>query len=240
MNSCIIYKFTFPNGKTYIGQTVQKFDRRMNDYKRDSNNKNRKDYNRLINKAIRKYVWDNIKKEIILYCGQDQADYYERELIKLYNSTDRNLGYNLESGGHKNKIVSVETKRKMSKKRKLCSFTDEHKNNISKSLLGRKLSKEHVEKIRLYNIGNKNMLGKKHSKETIETIKKSLIGRKQTIETKRKRYKSIDMLDKNRNFIKTFESISEASNKLNIYQGSISNVLVGRSKTAGGYVWRYV
>ena len=39
---------------------------------------------------------------------------------------------------------------------------------------------------------------------------------------------------------KTFPSILAASKELNLPSGNISNVLAGRSKTAGGYHWEFV
>ena len=39
---------------------------------------------------------------------------------------------------------------------------------------------------------------------------------------------------------KTFASLKEATEVINIAQSSISNCLAGRRKTAGGYHWRYV
>jgi len=39
--------------------------------------------------------------------------------------------------------------------------------------------------------------------------------------------------------IKKFNSTKEASLELNIAQGSISQSLRGRSKTSGGFVWKF-
>lgn len=41
------------------------------------------------------------------------------------------------------------------------------------------------------------------------------------------------------NFIKEWNGQKEASIKLNINQPAISNCLTNRSKTAGGYIWKY-
>jgi hypothetical protein len=43
----------------------------------------------------------------------------------------------------------------------------------------------------------------------------------------------------NNKFIKEWESISEASRKLNIIRTSINNSLNYWSKTSGGFIWRY-
>ena len=51
--------------------------------------------------------------------------------------------------------------------------------------------------------------------------------------------KKVMQYDKNENFIKEWESASEAGRKLNIFQQSIVACLKNRTKTAGGYIWRY-
>jgi hypothetical protein len=43
--------------------------------------------------------------------------------------------------------------------------------------------------------------------------------------------------DKEGNFVKEWSSLTEAQNILNIK--GVGNVLTGRVKTAGGYVWEY-
>jgi len=114
MKTYVIYKLTFPNGKVYIGQTCR-FKSRMCAHKRNSFHKKRIEYTFLVSKAIRKYGWENIKIEILIHCGEAKADYYEREYIRLLKSQDRNFGYNLGSGGNKNKKASNTTILKMKK-----------------------------------------------------------------------------------------------------------------------------
>lgn len=40
--------------------------------------------------------------------------------------------------------------------------------------------------------------------------------------------------------IKTFESITEAEEKTGIFDGSISQVCLGKRNSAGGYYWKHV
>ena len=82
----------------------------------------------------------NFKVEV-LYQG-DELDYNEINYIKEYNSTNREYGYNLESGGHLNKIVSEESKRKMSEAKKGTIVSEETKRKISEFRKGKKLSEE--------------------------------------------------------------------------------------------------
>jgi hypothetical protein len=51
--------------------------------------------------------------------------------------------------------------------------------------------------------------------------------------------KRVIQLDKTKQYIKTWDCILDASKKLNISSSAISNCLTNRSKTAGGYVWKY-
>ena len=103
----IVYIYTFPNGKKYIGQTKYTLEQRA---QRGSNYKS----SPLVYHAIQKYGWDNIQKEIIECSSEEEMDSRERELIAKYKTTDINFGYNLEDGGNKNKHLSEETKKKLS------------------------------------------------------------------------------------------------------------------------------
>lgn len=70
------------------------------------------------------------------------------------------------------------------------------------------------------------------SEEIKQKISNTLKGR----ESLRKR--KIIQYDKNMNKIKEFESITKASLETNVLQTSISNCLNGKTKKAGGFIWR--
>src|ERR1700761_830172 len=108
---CIIYKITCPNGKMYIGQTTQEFGKRMNQHKNEANHPDRGGCRALYN-AIRKYGWDNFVKEIIHECSVEELDSLEQYYIENFNTMVPN-GYNLLSGGNKNKKASDETREKI-------------------------------------------------------------------------------------------------------------------------------
>lgn len=66
--------------------------------------------------AIRKHGSENFAIEEILQCDLEDVDEHETELIKMYDSTNRKIGYNiaLGGGGRSVAIVSEETRKKLS------------------------------------------------------------------------------------------------------------------------------
>lgn len=85
--------------------------------------------------AINKYGKDSFIVELITQCTVEKSDSIEVFYILFYNTLIPN-GYNIESGGNKQKILSEETKRKMSLSRMghPSYTTEESKEKISKSL----------------------------------------------------------------------------------------------------------
>jgi group I intron endonuclease len=84
----VIYKITnLLNNKIYIGQDSK-------------NNPNYLGSGAIIKKAIKKYGKENFKKEIIDW-SDNKNDLNNKEIfwIKEYNSTNRNIGYNITEGG---------------------------------------------------------------------------------------------------------------------------------------------
>ena len=90
-----VYKHTNnQNGKVYIGITSKKPEYRWNSGKNYSNNEH-------FFSAINKYGWDNFSHEILFEnLIKEEAEEKEIQLIKEYNSTDENFGYNLSPGGN--------------------------------------------------------------------------------------------------------------------------------------------
>jgi group I intron endonuclease len=112
-----IYSFTFPNGKQYIGQTIRNYQERWRQHKKVSNMPSAKEYDHLMYRAIRKYGWDNVIKDVICSCNLDQLN----DLEILYIAKMKTLspdGYNMTTGGSQNMHMSEESKNKMSNKAK--------------------------------------------------------------------------------------------------------------------------
>lgn len=90
-NNVIIYAHICKiNNKVYIGQTLQKLNRRF---------RNGKGYIWNIDfwNDICKYGWNNFEHKIICSCNLDSADDLEKYYIKKYNSNKN--GYNVTTGG---------------------------------------------------------------------------------------------------------------------------------------------
>lgn len=94
-----IYKITnLLNGKVYIGQSVD-IQKRLKAHFAYAKNKNSKEYNTSIHNAIRLYGDYNFKCEVLQKCTKEQLDELEKYYINLYDSTNRQKGYNLTQGG---------------------------------------------------------------------------------------------------------------------------------------------
>ena len=114
----LIYKITNKiNGKIYIGQTTRTLKERWADYikeyryiKEDSKNL------RLIIKAFRKYGIDNFEITILEDSIKtlEELNNKERDYILKYNCTDKAIGYNIEFGGNGFGKHTEEQKRKIS------------------------------------------------------------------------------------------------------------------------------
>lgn len=140
----------FPNGKRYIGQTVQILTKRLTqhfycDVKNDI----------LLGRAINKYGKHNIKIVTLLLCDRCQLDYYEVKYIRQY-TTRVPYGYNIDKGGSGKLEMSEETKLKISNSLKGVRKTSEHSQNISKGRIGIIFTDEHKKRLSDSSSGSNN------------------------------------------------------------------------------------
>ena len=112
----IIYKYTSPSGKVYIGQTINE-DKRKYAHRNDAYNGS----NLPFHTAIRKYGWENFDYNILFETSS--KDYkkiktilnaLEQFFIRRYKSNNPIYGYNCNEGGQMGTIISDKTKKKMS------------------------------------------------------------------------------------------------------------------------------
>lgn len=158
------------NNKIYIGQSIHCYER----FKQHRNSLKKCG---AIYRAFEKYGIENFKFDILEECDRDQLDNLESYYIKLFNTISLEYRYsNLNSGGNANKIISEETRKKMSEgqlgKKYGKKISNETKEKIRQANIGRILTDEWREKIRQSNIG------KIQSEESKEKNRLSHLGKK--------------------------------------------------------------
>jgi group I intron endonuclease len=142
----VVYCFTFPNGKKYIGKTQRGLEIRMRGHR------HRAKYSQTyLYKAIRKYGWDQIKIDS-LYTPDtiSEMNEIERKLIMENETMDPAKGYNLREGGEGGSH-SEETKQKISR-----SNSGDKNGMYGRSSwnAGKKLSAEHRRKLSESHMGH--------------------------------------------------------------------------------------
>jgi group I intron endonuclease len=247
-----IYMITNPNGKIYIGQSID-IEKRFDDYKKLKCKNQIKLYG-----SLKKYGYDLHSFDIIEECEFNKLNERERYWQENYDVINNGLNLLLTSTNNLKQIVSSETKEKIkntvneyyskldkeilnerisksSQKRKGCvgnrkgsTLSDEQKKKISITLKGHAVSDKTKEKIRNKMINRNVTWGDKISKAN-KGISRNL----------GKNLKPIIQYGKNGELLKEWDSITDASNTLNLSFNNISNALCGYSKSASGFIWKY-
>jgi hypothetical protein len=141
-----IYKTILPNGKIYIGQTT---------------NFNWKSYlgsGTEILKFLKENGKSGVTKEILKYCkNQNILDKWERILIKRFDSTNKNIGLNIQLGGAGRGIFADITKNKISDSVSK-TMTNERRLLISKQHKGKFVSEETRKRNSLASSGENNSM----------------------------------------------------------------------------------
>ena len=84
------------NDKVYIGQTCQNLEKRFNSGKGYINCPH-------FYAAIQKYGWDSFEHKILkVNLSSEEANFWEKYYISLYESQNPNKGYNILPGGNDN------------------------------------------------------------------------------------------------------------------------------------------
>lgn len=218
------------NHKKYIGITKQKLEKRWQ--KGYGYSTQPKFY-----RAILKYGWENF--EHFIMCdgiSLKEANECEKLLISQLNTID--YGYNVTYGGDGvsvkipymlGKHHSKETKEKLSKSHKGIALSKEHVIQMGK--IAKELWKDESYRIKQLNI--------RKTKEYREHLSNSLKGKKSIAKSKAK-MKKVCMYDLNMNYIKTFDSLKEASKEMKISINTISRSLHNKLKAKPKkYIWRF-
>lgn len=222
----VVYKHTTPSGKVYIGITSATLKKRW---------KNGKGYElcTAFNRAIKKYGWENMKHEVLFDgLSKDEACRAEQELIKKYDSTNPEKGYNLTSGGEHYEPTDEWRERLSQSEKRFFAEHPEVREKISAMQRGRKTSEETKEKIRL----SMRKVIEAHP-ERRERCRMTFKGMKRPEEFCRAlgERKSKAVLCTNTG--QAFRSVKEAAETMNVSRTGISNVLHGRAKTCGGFTF---
>lgn len=217
----LIYKITNKiNGKIYIGQTRQSLAQRW------SKHCKQKKTNYMYS-AIHKYGRENFTIEEIDRASSEQ-ELNEKEIywISFYNSTNREIGYNIKEGGNqcscpeetRLKIGEANAGRKPSElaiqnsvnSRKGKKLSDQTRQKMSESRIGHTVSEETRQVLK------SKLTGKKRTPEQIERIRQGQLGRKQTEEHKEAirqgnlgKKRTPEMIEKMKGRVKTLEEIEK-------------------------------
>ena len=139
--------------------------------------------------------------------------------------------------------MSEETKKKMSESHKGYVPKPETIEKLRQINKGRKASEETKRKISQSKTG-KTHVGTPHSaeaKKKMSESKKKLLEKEPWRKEKLANLNKIkvDMLDMDGNYIRTYDSATDAKRELGIDNSSIIKTCKGKMKSAGGYLWKY-
>ena len=205
-----IYKYTnLLNNKVYIGKT-KNIENRKYQHEHVTINKKTKFGN-----ALKKYKIINFKFEILKVIISDsilKLDNLLNELESYYiiKYNSYNEGYNLTLGGDGFIGYKHSNETIIKIKQSKQNMSTFTKNKISNSMMG---DKNHRFGKSLNTLHKKNLIESRNIK--------------------------IVQYDKLNNFIKEWDSLSQASKILGIDKGHISNCCKNKRKTAGKFIWKY-
>lgn len=157
----LVYRLSFPNGKRYIGVTID-LKRRLWEHE------NRKD--NLVGRAWAKHGTPVI--QILAICEEDYAYDLERKAVIAFKSLSP-YGYNLMDGGMGGRKMSEFTRQKMSKSHRGFKMTEEARQNLSESKRGKKRAPFSAEWKRRLSEGKR---GKLHGPMSEKQRQKNLCG----------------------------------------------------------------
>lgn len=244
-----IYAVKSPSGKIYIGQTWDLYHRYKSGVSKNQ---------RLLYRSYQKYGEDQhelfIIREFKGENSQFDLDYWERYYIEQYKAEGYTLLNIREGGGNQGKLAtsskaiigrkaksyhaanpewsSINIKR-LIEGNKGSKRTPESKKAISEALTGRERSEQHCNNISKAKKGATSPFkGKTFSAEVIEQIKRNRKG---------KGGMSINQYSLEGVFLKTWPTITSASESLGLHTGTINGcvLLKPSHKTCGGFIWRY-
>ncbi len=230
-NTWKVYRFTFPDGKVYIGCTGQELKERCK----------RKNYHSgmPVHQAFLRFPKDSWKLDV-LSVWDNEKDGLAAEIaaIKYYDSTNPEKGYNLTKGGKGSLGMS---------------HSEESKRRISEFMKKRKVSPESIAKIVAKSRGkhrpqlsreNNGFYGKRHSPETLSIISAKSKSKVFTAEIRRHisegkrgrpKFHAVICVEQG----KRFPTLKAAAQSIGFNYSCISEAARVPHHTAGGYHWKF-
>ena len=175
---CIYSILNKVNGKIYIGLTERPTTRRTEHF---SELRHRNHCNPHLQNAWNKYGEENFEYHILEHCDDSMLGENEDWWISYFDSTNRDIGYNLQSGGDRGYSISEETKKRLSEERKGIPLPEEVKRKISEANSGEKnpfYGKKHTMETKLHLSKSRNNTGYyRVTKERKDDVKQGFIWR---------------------------------------------------------------
>jgi group I intron endonuclease len=214
IHCCVYIHINKVNGKVYIGYTIHG----ENPNERWKNGNGYKKNEPYFWKAIEKYGWDNFEHQILFNdLTLEEALEKEKEMILLYDATNKDKGYNLSSGG-KSGFAGMH-------------HTEESKEKIGSSMRGEKhpnynkpLPEWHKEILRKTQTGRTHVV----SDETKMNMSKNHSNNRKVIQL------TLDGM-----FIAEYYNLSSAAKQTGAHPTAIKDCCIGRIHTANGFIWVY-
>lgn len=217
-----IYKITNPEGKVYVGQSVN-IEERFKAYKRGNS---MEQY--LLFRSLIKYGYINHTFEILEQCDVEDLNVKEREWQDKFDvSSSNGLNCHLVGCDGKKQIFSAESVEKMSASAKSRIVSDLKRKKQSETMKGRRLTEEQKLKISIANKGRDHWWHKGVPKS--DEVKNKIGGSLK---------KPILQYSKDGIFLKRWDSSKSASEFYKSSGSSLSACLNGKNKTAMGFIWK--
>lgn len=248
-----IYKITNPKGKIYIGQAYN-LEERKGEYRKLECKGQPKIYNSLVKYGFSEHIF-----EVVEECSIEELNIRERYWQDFYDVlSEKGLNCILQNTSEKPKKYSQETTQKMSTSMK-AFISSERGQEITKNATSKRKHfwtteeglRRKVEMISKVDYADRNTKidFKKRTANTDYQARNVKIDWK-ALQAKRvktmnweakakKCMKPILQFDKDETFIREWDSIKEAGETLVIDRSNISGCCKGKTRTAGGFIWKY-
>lgn len=215
-------------GKKYVGQSIDVHSRWQ---KHRSELNNNTHHNSYLQNAWNKYGENDFKFYIFEYCNVDELDNRETYYINIYDLTNRDLGYNLKSGGQENgAIYSEEVKEKMRKSAKQYYIEHpERREQLRKSTLEYWANEENRKK---RSGENASMYGKHHTLEAKKKMSDARIG----VVNPKRNTTPVYCIE----LQKSFKDAATAAKELHLDSSGIIKVCRNERKTCGKFHWTFL